>query len=98
VSLLLKPSVNWLLVFVPVSVVADLVIHQPVLIFAASALAIVPLAGLIGTSTEQLAIRVGPGLGGLLNASAACDSSSRRSTSTPPTSIRLRLWSRLAVS
>jgi Ca2+:H+ antiporter len=68
VSLLLKPSVNWLLVFVPVSVVADLVIHQPVLIFAASALAIVPLAGLIGTSTEQLAIRVGPGLGGLLNA------------------------------
>jgi Ca2+:H+ antiporter len=67
-SLLLKPSVNWLLVFVPISVVADLVIHQPVLIFATSALAIVPLAGLIGTATEQLAIRVGPGIGGLLNA------------------------------
>jgi Ca2+:H+ antiporter len=67
-SALLRPSLNWLLVFVPVSVVADLFIHQPVLVFATSALAIVPLAGLIGKSTEELAIRVGPSLGGLLNA------------------------------
>jgi Ca2+:H+ antiporter len=65
---LLRPSVNWLLVFIPISIVADLFIHQPVLVFATSALAIVPLAGLIGTSTEQLAIRVGPSMGGLLNA------------------------------
>src|SRR5258705_362137 len=49
--------------------VADLFIHQPVLIFWTTALAIVPLAGLIGESTEQLAIRLGPGAGGLLNAS-----------------------------
>lgn len=67
-SELLRPQFNWLLVFVPVSIVADLLIHQPVLIFATSALAIVPLAGLIGTSTEQLAVRVGPSMGGLLNA------------------------------
>ena len=67
-SALLRPSLNWLLVFVPVSIVADLFVHQPVLIFATSALAIVPLAGLIGKSTEELAIRVGPSLGGLLNA------------------------------
>jgi Ca2+:H+ antiporter len=67
-SALMRPSVNWLLVFVPASVVADLFIHQPVLIFATSAVAILPLAALIGTSTEQLAVRVGPGMGGLLNA------------------------------
>lgn len=66
---LLKPSLNWLLIFVPISIVADLFIHQPVLIFWTTALAIVPLAGLIGESTEQLAIRLGPGIGGLLNAS-----------------------------
>jgi Ca2+:H+ antiporter len=67
-SALVRPSLNWLLVFVPVSIAADLLIHEPVLIFVSSALAIVPLAGLIGKSTEQLAIRVGPGVGGLLNA------------------------------
>jgi Ca2+:H+ antiporter len=67
-SALLRPSLNWLLVFVPISVVADLFIPQPVLIFTTSALAIIPLAGLIGRSTEQLAIRVGPSIGGLLNA------------------------------
>ncbi len=37
-------------------------------IFAASSLAIVPLAGLMGRATEQLAERVGQGIGGLLNA------------------------------
>ena len=38
------------------------------LIFIASALAIVPLAGLIGQATEVLASRFGPQVGGLLNA------------------------------
>jgi Ca2+:H+ antiporter len=42
--------------------------HQPLLTFITAALAIVPLAGLIGRATDQLAIRVGPRLGGLLNA------------------------------
>jgi Ca2+:H+ antiporter len=64
---LAKPSLDWLLVFVPVSIVADL-LHQPVAVFISSGLAIVPLAGLIGRSTEQVAARVGPRLGGLLNA------------------------------
>jgi len=61
------PSIDWLLVFLPISIVADLS-GQAVLVFATSALAIVPLAGLIGRSTEQLAVRLGPRLGGLLNA------------------------------
>jgi len=61
------PSLDWLLVFAPVAIVADL-LHQTVLVFFTSALAIVPLAGLIGRSTEQVAIRLGPRTGGLLNA------------------------------
>jgi Ca2+:H+ antiporter len=64
---MLRPSLNWLLVFVPVSLVAELA-HQPLPIFVTSGLAIIPLAGLIGRATDQLAIRVGPRLGGLLNA------------------------------
>ncbi len=39
-----------------------------VLVFATSALAIIPLAGLIGHSTEEIAGRLGPQIGGLLNA------------------------------
>lgn len=58
-----------LLVFVPIALVLDFVLHAgAVLVFLSSALAIVPLAGLMGKSTEALAVRVGAGLGGLLNA------------------------------
>jgi Ca2+:H+ antiporter len=64
---LLRPSLNWLLVFTPVSLIAE-VTHQPLLTFITAALAIVPLAGLIGRATDQLAICIGPRLGGLLNA------------------------------
>jgi len=66
-SSMLRPSFNWLLVFVPLSLAFELA-HQSLLIFITSGLAIVPLAGLIGRATDQLAIRVGPRLGGLLNA------------------------------
>jgi Ca2+:H+ antiporter len=62
-----KPSLNWLLVFAPVSVVGALARFE-VLAFVAAALAIIPLSGLIGESTEQLAFHVGPRLGGLMNA------------------------------
>src|ERR1700693_36045 len=66
-ALWLRPSINWLLVFIPVSLIAGLT-HQPVLTFITAALAIIPLAGLIGRATDQLAICIGPRLGGLLNA------------------------------
>lgn len=61
------PSLNWLLLFIPVSIAAEL-LGQTVAVFITSALAIVPLAGLIGRSTEQVAVRLGPRTGGLLNA------------------------------
>ena len=64
---LTQPSLDWLLVFVPISLAAD-VLGQTTVVFITSALAIVPLAGLIGRSTDQVARRVGSRLGGLLNA------------------------------
>ena len=64
----LKPSIDWLFVFIPVSLVLEyLHVPEPVLFFSA-ALAIVPIARLIVLSTEQLAIRTGDAIGGLLNA------------------------------
>ncbi|MCA1726489.1 MAG: calcium/proton exchanger, partial [Actinobacteria bacterium] len=64
----LKPSLDWLLVLVPVSIVSDFALHNEMLTFGTAAGAILPLAGLIGRSTEQLALHAGPRLGGLLNA------------------------------
>ena len=58
-----------LLVFVPIAAALELLFHAgPVLVFAASALAIVPLAGVMGRATEDLADRLGEGPGALLNA------------------------------
>lgn len=59
---------NALLVFIPVSLVLELVHAPAVWVFAAAALAIVPLAGLIGQATEATTAHTGPGLGGFLNA------------------------------
>ena len=59
---------NWLLIFVPVAAGLEWTHGSPTLIFATSALAIVPLAGLMGKATEHLAERLGEGIGGLLNA------------------------------
>ncbi|HEY4864187.1 MAG TPA: calcium/proton exchanger [Candidatus Dormibacteraeota bacterium] len=63
-----RPSVYWLLVFVPVSLVFEFVLKQPVAIFATSCVAILPLAALLGRATDELAIHSGPRVGGLLNA------------------------------
>ena len=63
-----RPSVYWLLVFVPVSLVFEFVLKEPVAIFATSCVAILPLAALLGRATDELAIHSGPRVGGLLNA------------------------------
>ncbi len=57
-----------LLLLVPVSLGLGLRHASPTLVFLASCLAILPLAGLMGEATEHLANRSGPGIGGLLNA------------------------------
>ena len=60
---------NALLVFVPVAIALEhLAPSQHLWIFAAAALAILPLAGWMGHATEHLAARMGEGVGGLLNA------------------------------
>ena len=63
-----KPSLSWLLVLVPVSLVVDLATDQELATFLTAAGAIIPLAGLIGRGTDQLAMHAGPRVGGLLNA------------------------------
>jgi len=57
-----------LVVALPAAVVADLLHAGPAVLFILSALAVVPLAGLVGRSTEVLAERVGGSRGALLNA------------------------------
>ncbi|MGH7577555.1 MAG: calcium/proton exchanger, partial [Longimicrobiales bacterium] len=63
---------NWILlmlVFVPLALALEHGLHASgIAIFIASSLAIVPLAALMGRATEQLAERLGEGVGGLLNA------------------------------
>jgi Ca2+:H+ antiporter len=56
-----------LLAFVPATVVAAW-LHAGSLVFVLAALALIPLARWIGTATEAVARHLGPGLGGLLNA------------------------------
>jgi Ca2+:H+ antiporter len=61
-------KLNWLLVFIPVAIVLDRMGANSILVFLTAALAIVPLAGLMGDATEALAEYLGPTLGSLLNA------------------------------
>lgn len=56
----------WLVL--PAALIAGL-LHAPALVrFALAALALIPLAGLLGEATEQLSSRLGPVAAGLLNA------------------------------
>lgn len=59
---------NWLLIFVPIAVVLELVHANSIAIFVVSSLSIIPLAGWMGRATEHLAEKLGQGVGGLLNA------------------------------
>jgi Ca2+:H+ antiporter len=59
---------NALLIFVPVAIIFDLLHVSPLLIFIASALAIAPLASVLGESTGALASQLGPAAGGILSA------------------------------
>ena len=62
-------GLNLLLVFIPIAVMLDWYGASPVAVFVASALAIIPLAGLMGRATEELSVYVGATIGGLLSAS-----------------------------
>lgn len=62
---------NWrivILLLVPGAVVLEILHAHPLAIFGVAALALIPLASLLGDATEDLAGHVGPALGGFLNA------------------------------
>ena len=57
-----------LLLLVPISILANALRLGPQIVFVAAFLALIPLASLLAEATEELAIRTGPRIGGLLNA------------------------------
>ncbi len=62
---------GWRLLSVPLvaaAVTLEALKLQPLLVFVASALALVPLAGVLGHATEELSAHIGQAAGGLLNA------------------------------
>lgn len=65
----LKPSLNWLLIFLPITVILEFMPSpNHTMIFIFSCLSILPLAGWLGKATEHIAEKAGEGIGGLLNA------------------------------
>ena len=60
--------VNVLLVFVPLGIISGAVGWSPTATFVLNFLAIIPLASLLSFATEELALKLGQTLGGLLNA------------------------------
>jgi Ca2+:H+ antiporter len=66
----LVSSQGWpylLVPFIPIAIVLEVAHAGAVVTFFASALGVIPTAALMGRATEELAVRSGPGIGGLLN-------------------------------
>lgn len=60
--------VNVFLVFVPAGIVLGALDTNPTAIFVVNFLAIVPLASLLSFATEELSVKLGETVGGLMNA------------------------------
>ena len=65
---LLSNYVNILLVFVPLGIVAGASRWNPITVFVLNFFAIVPLAAVLSFATEEISIKLGETMGGLLNA------------------------------
>ncbi|KAG9245692.1 Sodium/calcium exchanger protein-domain-containing protein [Calycina marina] len=65
---LLSNYVNVLLVFVPIGIIAGLLDWDPTTVFILNFFAIVPLAAVLSFATEEISMKLGQTLGGLLNA------------------------------
>ncbi|MBP1736174.1 MAG: cax [Oscillospiraceae bacterium] len=59
---------RYLLIFLPISLIGELMGVSKPLIFVFSALSIIPLAGIMGEATEAISCYAGPRIGGFLNA------------------------------
>ncbi|KAF2672296.1 calcium/proton exchanger [Microthyrium microscopicum] len=62
-------TINWLLIAAPVGIGLNFTNVDPLAVFLINFIAIVPLAAMLSMATEEVALRVGEVLGGLLNAS-----------------------------
>ena len=60
--------VNVLLVFVPLGIISGATGWNPTVVFLMNFFAIIPLAALLSFATEELSVKLGQTLGGLLNA------------------------------
>jgi Ca2+:H+ antiporter len=60
--------INSLLVFVPLGIVAGAIGSNPPLVFLLNFFAIIPLASVMSFATEELSVKLGSTLGGLVNA------------------------------
>lgn len=60
---------NLMIFLVPVAWALHLTHQNDVIVFVFTFLSVIPLANLLSFATEQLALRVGEAIGGLLNAS-----------------------------
>ncbi|KAI1801958.1 Calcium/proton exchanger [Daldinia bambusicola] len=65
---LLSSPVNVLLVAVPIGIVAGQAGWDPVAVFVINFFAIIPLAAVLSFATEEISVKLGEALGGLLNA------------------------------
>jgi Ca2+:H+ antiporter len=59
--------VHFLGIFIPAAVALELAHAEPVFVFGAAALAVIPCAAVMGEATEAIAAKTGPGVGGLMN-------------------------------
>ncbi|KAH8159663.1 hypothetical protein CIB48_g8584, partial [Xylaria polymorpha] len=65
---LLSSPVNILLFAVPIGIVAGNTHWDPIAVFVINFFAIIPLAAVLSFATEQISVKLGEALGGLLNA------------------------------
>lgn len=65
---LLSNYVNVLLVFVPIGIIAGATGWNPTVVFILNFFAIIPLASVLSFATEEISVKLGETLGGLLNA------------------------------
>ncbi|WP_250674511.1 calcium/proton exchanger [Paraclostridium ghonii] len=59
---------KYLLIFIPISIIGEFMHLTPTVMFVLAALSIIPLAGLMGEATEEIAFYTGSKVGGFLNA------------------------------
>jgi Ca2+:H+ antiporter len=64
-----RQPVHWLFAFVPLTLLAERLWHAaPPAVFFAAAISIIPIAHVLVSSTEKIAVHTGDAVGGLLNA------------------------------